>query len=174
MRPPAGELEAFLEGVALFGGLEPATVARLAVMLDPQRFAPGQEVCREGEPGRRMWVVLEGEVLVSRRGPSGERVRLVRLGVGECFGEMTLVDPQPRSATVAATRPTILLSLSTRDLHALYREDLPGYVRVVQNLARELSRRLRRANARLVELADGGPQADRTQLGLAAVGGRPA
>lgn len=171
MRPSAGELETFLEGIPLFGGLAPASVARLAVKLDPQRFTTGQVVCGEGEHGRAMYVVLEGEVLVSRRGPSGERVRLVRLGVGECFGEMTLVDPQPRSATVTAARPSILLALSCKDLYQLYSEDLQGYVMVLQNLCRELSRRLRRSNERLVELAEQGAQAHPTLLG-AVVGRR--
>ncbi|MCI0573555.1 MAG: cyclic nucleotide-binding domain-containing protein [Myxococcaceae bacterium] len=156
MRPPAGEFEVFLEGVPVFGGLPAATVARLAALLDPQRFGPGQTVCAEGEHGRLLYVVLEGELLVSRRGPSGERVRLARMGVGDCFGEMTLVDPQSRSATVTALRPCVLLALSARDLYRLYCEDLDGYVLVLHNLCRELSRRLRLADERICQLVDAG------------------
>jgi CRP-like cAMP-binding protein len=65
------------------------------------------------------------------------------LGPGDWFGEMSIVDIQPRSATVRALAPARLLRITASDLDALYRHDLKSYALIVLNLARELSRRLR-------------------------------
>lgn len=158
-------LKQFLSSIAIFGGLEDSTLDRLISMLVEERFAQGVEVCREGEFGRAMYVLAEGEVIVCRENPAGPRVRMVRLGRGEFFGEMTLVDPQPRSATVVVEREALLYRLTNRDLYRLYNEDLHGYVMLIQNLCRELARRLRRADQRISELAseDAGPSV--TQIG---------
>lgn len=164
MRTPAAELKAFLSSIAVFGGTSDETLQRLTPLLLEERFDKGATLCRQGEPGLAMYVVLEGEVAVERRTSSGSIVRVMRLGPGEFFGEMTLIDPQPRSAAVVATRPCRILSLENRALAQLYREDVHGYVMIVQNLCRELSRRLRKADARICEIAE--EEGDtRTQIG---------
>jgi CRP/FNR family cyclic AMP-dependent transcriptional regulator len=157
-------LEEFLGTIPIFGGLEPGALARVRGMLAELHLSPGQRVCEQGEHGRVMYIVREGEVLVSRSGPSGGRVRMVRLGPGEFFGEMTLIDPQPRSATVTVERPTTLLSLTGKDLYTLYQEDLAGYAMVLQNLCRELARRLRYADERICQLVTQGEEEEHTQL----------
>ncbi len=73
------------------------------------------------------------------------------LGPGDWFGEMSIVDIQPRSATVRTLAPSRLLRISAADLDALYRYDLRSYSLIVLNLARELSRRLRVADGILAE-----------------------
>ncbi len=148
----SAELRTFLGSIPIFGGLSDRTFQILIPMLTELSLAPGQVICREGEPGREMYVVLDGEVIVTRAQP-GLEVRVVRLGRGEMFGEMTLIDPQPRSASVRADQRARLLSLTNRHLFALYRVDVEGYVQILQNICRELSRRLRRADARICELA---------------------
>ncbi len=147
-----GELHAFLSGLPIFGGLSERTLTTLVPMLKEHSLAPNTVVCREGEPGRELYVVTDGEVVVSRLQP-GLEVRVVRLGRGEMFGEMTLIDPQPRSGTVRVDKHATLLSFTNKDLFALYRLDVEGYVQILQNICRELSRRLRRADARICELA---------------------
>lgn len=158
-------LQRFLASIPIFGGLEEATLARVSALLDEQHFEPGAEVCREGESGRSMYVVAEGEVVVCRKGPGERRIRMVRLGVGEFFGEMTLIDPQPRSATVVVEHPATLYALTCADLYRLYRDDLPGYAMIIQNLCRELSRRLRRADQRICDMVQAGADEDVTQIG---------
>ena len=157
-------LKSFLAGIAVFGGLEDGTLDRIVGMLVEQRCAPGELVCREGDPGRSMYVVRTGEVTVCRKAESGHLVRVVRLGPGECFGEMTLIDIQPRSATIKVEAPTTLYALSNRDLYRLYQEDVAGYVMVLQNICRELSRRLRKADTRICQIADDLGDED-TQIG---------
>ncbi|MBK7864042.1 MAG: cyclic nucleotide-binding domain-containing protein [Archangiaceae bacterium] len=149
---PKDALE-FLPTIALFGGLQEPTLDRIISMLHELRMEPGQEICRQGDVGRSMFLVRHGEVVVTRLTPSGRRIRMVRMGPGEFFGEMTLIDVQKRSATVQAEKPTTLWSLGNMELYKLYQEDVPGYVMVLQNICRELSRRLRTTNSRLSEMA---------------------
>jgi CRP-like cAMP-binding protein len=147
------DLLAWLPTIAIFGGLEDETLRRLVRLMGTHRVKPDEEVCRQGDAGRAMFLVREGEVVVCRDTEDGRRVKMVRMGPGEFFGEMTLIDIQKRSATVVASKPSLLYSLGNRDLYALYQEDVAGYVMVLQNLCRELSRRLRVTNQRLQEMA---------------------
>jgi CRP/FNR family cyclic AMP-dependent transcriptional regulator len=150
----APELRQFLTNIAIFGGLEDPTVGRIVGMLQEHHFAKGAVVCKEGEPGTSIYIVREGEVVVCRNGESGKLVKVIRLGAGELFGEMTLIDIQPRSATVIVESVALVYSLTNLDLYKLYTDDMPGYVMVIQNLCRELSRRLRRADSKITDTAD--------------------
>lgn len=148
------DLLEWLPTIPLFGGLEPPTLRRVIARLDEHRFEPGVDVCRQGEAGRALFLVRQGEVLVCRELEGGGRMKMVRMGPGEFFGEMTLIDVQKRSATVTVEQAALLYSLSNRGLYQLYQEDVPGYVLILQNLCRELSRRLRVTNQRLQSLAE--------------------
>ncbi len=146
---------AFLRSVPVFGGLEGDSLAHVVHTLDEREFRKGEYVFNEGELGRTMYVVREGEVEVLRRNEHGIRVPIVRLGPGECFGEMALVELQPRSGTVVATQKTVCYSLTNLDLYNLYREDNYAYVIVLQNICRMMSRRLRKADSRIVQFLSG-------------------
>jgi CRP-like cAMP-binding protein len=148
------DLMEFLPSIALFGGLEPPTLQRIIGMLTIQELAPGVEVCRQGDAGRSMFIVRSGEAIVYRDKSTGKRAKLIRMGAGEFFGEMTLIDIMKRSATVVIEKPTVLLSLGNKELYRLYNEDVAGYVMVLQNLCRELSRRLRTTNQKLTSMAE--------------------
>jgi CRP/FNR family transcriptional regulator, cyclic AMP receptor protein len=147
------DLRTWLPSIAIFGGLEEGTLKRVIGMLGEHHFEPGAEVCKQGEAGRAMFLVRAGEVLVCRDDESGVRRKFVRMGPGEFFGEMTLIDIQKRSATVVVEKPSLLFSLGNRDLYKLYQDDTQGYVMILQNLCRELSRRLRVTNQRLQTMA---------------------
>jgi CRP/FNR family transcriptional regulator, cyclic AMP receptor protein len=161
----------WLPSIALFGALEEPTLRRIVAMLGVHHFEPGQEVCRQDETGRSMFLIRSGEVAVYR-GSGPRRVKMVRMGAGEFFGEMTLIDVQRRSATVIVEQPALLYSLSNRDLYQLYQQDAPGYVMILQNLCRELSRRLRATNIRLQALAEEQADGERTQI-HSAIGQKP-
>src|SRR5713101_6288018 len=98
----------FLRSISLFGGLEDASLEKIEAMLVEHSFAAGAVVCAEGDQGRSMYVVANGEVEVRRANSKGEQVPIVRLGRGELFGEMTLIEIQPRSATVVVMEPSTL------------------------------------------------------------------
>ena len=70
-------------------------------------------------------------------------MRVAILGPNDCFGEMSMIDMQVRSATVRALAPSRLLKVTSEDMDALYRADLKSYALIVLNIARDMSRRLR-------------------------------
>jgi CRP/FNR family cyclic AMP-dependent transcriptional regulator len=148
------DLKAFLVATPFFGGLPDASLDLLISMLIERRFDAGATVVAEGEPGHSMYIVHSGELVVSKRAESGRVLRMTRLGAGDFFGEMTLIEIQNRSATVVAENPTALYELTARDLYRFYKADIYAYAMVMQNINRELCRRLRRADNRLAELAD--------------------
>src|ERR1700722_20132470 len=147
------DLKAFLVATPFFGGLSDASLDLLLSMLVERRFDVGATVVAEGEPGRSMFIVHSGKLVVRKLGDSGRVIRLAGLQPGDFFGEMTLIEMQNRSATVVAESPTVLYELTARNLYTYYKADIHAYVMVMQNINRELCRRLRRADHRIAELA---------------------
>ena len=148
------DLKAFLVATPFFGGLSDASLDLLVAMLVERRFDAGATVVAEGEQGRSMFIVQSGELVVSKLGDSGRVIRMAGLERGDFFGEMTLIEMRNRSATVLAETQTVLYELTARNLYAYYKADIHAYVMVMQNINRELCRRLRRADNRIAELAD--------------------
>ena len=146
------ELKASLLATPFFGGLSDVGLDLLISMLVERRFGGDATVVAEGEPGRSMFVVHSGKLVVNKRADSGRPIRINALGPGDFFGEMTLIEMQNRSATVVAESPTVLYELSAQELYAYYKADIRAYVIVMQNINRELCRRLRRADSRIAEL----------------------
>ncbi len=96
----------------------------------------GNRLATIGEAGREMFIIVDGRALVTTR-----RGRTVHLGPGDFFGEMSLIDGDPRSATVDAATPMRLLVLKYREFWQLLDESLP----MTRKIMRTLSRRLRQA-----------------------------
>src|SRR5260370_11723758 len=143
----------FLCRTRFFGGLPAETLDRLVKMLAERSYPAGAPVFREGEAGKSMYVVHSGELVANQEGGSGNTVRLMRFFEGDFFGENTLIEMQPRPFTVLAERDARLSELTNMDLYQLYRQDVRGYVLVLQNINRQLSRRLRRAGDRIPHFA---------------------
>ena len=148
----APELKAFLLATPFFGGLPDPSLDLLISMLVERRFDAGATVVAEGEPGRSMFIVKSGRLAVSKRANSGSVIPISILEPGDFFGEMSLIEMQNRSATVLAESPTVLYELTAQELYACYKADIHAYVIVLQNINRELCRRLRRADNRIAEL----------------------
>ena len=96
--------------------------------------------------------MLYGELEVLKRSRAGVDARVSVLGDGDWFGEMSVLDLQPRSASVRTLATCRLLIVSRADLDTLYRRDAKAYSLVVLNMARELCRRLRVADGVLADL----------------------
>jgi CRP/FNR family cyclic AMP-dependent transcriptional regulator len=146
------ELKAFLAATPFFGGLSDASLDLLISKLVERRIDTGANVVAEGEPGRSMYIVRSGDLVVTKCGKSGRKFRISRLGPGDFFGEMTLIEMQNRSATVVAESPTLLYELTAGNLYTYYKADIYGFAMIMQNMNRELCRRLRRADNRAAEL----------------------
>lgn len=141
--PPTAES---LREIGLFGALSEEVLEHLAATLPVQLVEAGETIFHQGDSAREMFVVLGGEAEVVKRGKRGNDARVALLGPGDWFGEMSILDVQPRSASVVAVAPTRLLRITSEALDALYRKDLKAYSLIVLNIARELSRRLRVAD----------------------------
>jgi CRP/FNR family cyclic AMP-dependent transcriptional regulator len=141
-----------LKDIGLFGGLGDEVLRSFAGALEVSELDAGTVVFREGESGRMMYIILDGEVEVLRRSKRGHDTRVAILGPGDWFGEMSILDVLPRSATTRVLAPTHLLCLSAHELDTLYRKDMRSYALLVLNIAREISRRLRVADGLLAEL----------------------
>jgi CRP-like cAMP-binding protein len=132
----------------LFHGFADDVLQTLVRELPPRVVNPGEIVISEGEMARQMFVVVNGELEVLTHGV-GERadVRLALLGPGDWVGEMAILDVQPRSATVRALAPSMLLCLTAHDVARLIQDrDVAHYARLMVNIARELGHRLRVAD----------------------------
>lgn len=154
------DLIRFMQSHALFGGLDDEAMSRVTPLLREETFAAGDRIVREGEPGDRMFFILSGVAEVEKDTtphiPDDDAcASLVKLQPGDAFGEMGLIDVQARSASVFAREPVRASSLSNKDLHRLYRTHPEIFTMIILNLARELSRRLRRMNNRVAEYHDG-------------------
>lgn len=142
-KPEPAVTTAQLREVGLFGALSDEFLEHLVGTLTTMRVMPGELVFKEGDPAREMYVVLDGEAEVLKKSRRGRETRVAILGPNDCFGEMSIIDMQPRSATVRALGPARLLKITTEEMDALYRHDLKSYTLIVLNIARDLSRRLR-------------------------------
>jgi CRP/FNR family transcriptional regulator, cyclic AMP receptor protein len=141
-----------LREIGLFGGLGDEVLRELGGTLEAMDLDPGTVAFREGESGRDMYVLLDGEMEVLKHSKRKRDARVAVLGPGDWFGEMSILDVMPRSATVRAVAPSRLIRLTAHDLDALYRRDLRSYSLLVLNIAREMSRRLRVCDGLLAEL----------------------
>jgi CRP/FNR family transcriptional regulator, cyclic AMP receptor protein len=149
------DLKAFLLATPFFGGLSDASLDLLIPMLVERRFEAGATIVSEGDAGRSLFIVHSGRLVVSRALGCHQEMRVAHLEPGDFFGEMTLLEMQNRSATVAAYTPSVLHELTARSLYMYYKADVHAYVLVMQNINRELCRRLRRADDRIAEILRG-------------------
>ncbi len=145
-----GETTDLLRRVSIFAHLGEADLASLARITRARECASNEVVVGEADAGEALFVLARGRVKVVRYGASGREVILsVFKTPGDFFGEMSLLDDQPRSATVLASEPSRLLFLARRD----FREHLEANPRTALAVLTELSRRLRRADEVIGNLA---------------------
>ncbi|MHC5068683.1 MAG: cyclic nucleotide-binding domain-containing protein [Planctomycetota bacterium] len=137
-----------LRNYSLFGGLNEDTLSFLLSLLQREEFVAGHDIVRQGAKGDSVYFIVSGKVAVRVDGRT-----VHRLGEGEQFGEMHLIDIQARSATVTAETDVTALSFTNRDLLLLRRHDLEAFTMLLMNCARDISRRLREMNHQYAKLA---------------------
>ena len=122
MASPA-ETAAFLGGVRLFEQVGKADLTVLAQRLNERTLKKGQVLFREGEPGEEMFVVKSGSIVVSKLVTGNVEQVLAHMGPGDFFGEMSLFDRSPRSATIQADTESALLVLDPGNLGRLTKDN---------------------------------------------------
>ena len=128
----------FLKGIDLFSALSAEDLAEIAAISEEVTRDEGDVILTEGEHGDVLYFVLEGRVRVKK----GSKI-IAELGAREIFGEMALLDPGPRSATVEAVSDVILLSIGRDDFDDIMRErpEVPiGVMKVLVRRLREAGR----------------------------------
>jgi CRP-like cAMP-binding protein len=141
---------AILQKVPLFSQLAAAELDRVAEITRERSYPRNSVILFEDDPGDALYVVATGQVKVVLIGEDGREVILSVLGEGDFFGEMSLIDEEPRSAHVIAMEDSNLLVIRREDFQAILQQS-PG---IAMGLLRELSRRLRRVAQLLLDLAD--------------------
>jgi CRP/FNR family transcriptional regulator, cyclic AMP receptor protein len=136
----------FLARIPIFAGLPDRIMDLIAGKLRVVHVVPGAQLLREGEQARSMFVVRDGELQILKHGKGGMEYKLAVLRTGDCVGEMSLIDIQPRSATARAIGTATLYVLDLSEIAKLYSDDVEAYALLVLNISREISRRLRVAD----------------------------
>jgi len=102
---------------------------------------------KEGETGDKIYFIVEGQVEILKEiKASGKLSRIFMFSEGDVFGEMELIDVQPCAASVRTIKPTKVLTLSNKGLYSIRKYDLKVFSLIIMNLARDISRRLRKAD----------------------------
>jgi CRP-like cAMP-binding protein len=129
-----------LSNVSLFAALDEAHLRQVAEHLRPRRYRRGETVFVTGDPGASLCVVNAGRIKLALTSAEGREVILDVLGPGEVFGELALLDGEPRSADAVAVEQTELLLLQRDEFLRFLRAE----PEVAINLLGVLSRRIRR------------------------------
>ncbi|WP_131749221.1 Crp/Fnr family transcriptional regulator [Frankia sp. Cppng1_Ct_nod] len=141
-------MDDLLARVPMFAGLSEQDRQALNDHLERQSVARGDVLFREGETGDRVFVILAGKVKIGRTASDGRENLLIVMGPGDMFGEMSLFDPGPRTATATAVTDASLVSLE----HTALRPWLATRPEAASGLLRVLAQRLRRTNDSMADM----------------------
>jgi len=137
--------------VPLFDGLSDSEVRELLDLADRRSFDSGHVIISEGDPGTALFIVADGWVRVEKATIEQKQELLTSLGPGECFGELSLVDREPRSASVRAVGRTTVDALDRDRLDVFFNSHTAAHCQILENLVKITSRRLRQLDETLVQ-----------------------
>jgi CRP-like cAMP-binding protein len=133
-----------LQKYSLFGGLEAEQIELILPLMKQETYGPDELIITEGKPNDKIYFIIEGNVAVTKRD-----VVLSRFGEGEAFGEIEVLDVMPSVASIKSISNVITMSISNKTLRDIYKIDVKVFSLIIMNLARDLSRRLRRMDEKL-------------------------
>jgi len=149
----------FLKTVRLFREFAEPDLQALTGQLRDRKLRKGHVLFREGDGGEEMFLVREGTVLVSKSVTGKVEQVLARFGPGDFFGEMSLFDQSPRSATIQAETDTVLLALDRDDLNALIEVNPRAAAAFFHGLVQVFIERLRASGELVAEITRWGLEA---------------
>jgi CRP-like cAMP-binding protein len=130
-----------LQKYSLFGGLLEEQIDQILPLMEQEEYKAGDNIIVEGQTNDKIRFILNGRVAVVKN-----QVTLIEFNEGDAFGEMEVLDVMPSAATNVALEPTRVMSISNRALRSIYKTDVKAFSLMLMNLARDLSRRLRKMN----------------------------
>jgi CRP/FNR family transcriptional regulator, cyclic AMP receptor protein len=140
-----------LQQMPVFGGIRDDIVEFILSIARSVAVHASEHFFREGDAGDSMFVLTSGRAEVVN-GASGQEHQVRELAQGDCFGEMSLLDLSPRSATVRALESCSAIEISAGCLYQVYGRDVEQFALIEMNMGRELSRRLRESTAALTAM----------------------
>ncbi len=140
---------AFFRKFPLFADLDERELSAIAAVAKTRRYAKDDVVFHADESGDVFCLIREGQVKITMISPEGKEIILSLLGPGDFFGEMALLDDEPRSATVVATEPLELVTIWRSDFLQILAENFD----ITKKVLAEISQRLRQASNRIESLA---------------------
>ena len=146
------QIISFLLDCPMFGHLDPNELSRVVHIMQVQRLRDSQYVFREGEQGDGWYVIFDGEAAVTKRQDVAPEREIAVLGAGACFGEMSILDGSPRSASIRANGACVLFRFPRTAFDRLLREENIVAYKLIFEMSKILSARQRRLNAQLSEL----------------------
>ena len=135
-----------LRSVAIFKDLDDGELARVSEVCKEERFEAGEYVFREGEQGNRLYLIVEGDVRISRIVPGSGEEALAVLKPGALFGEMAVFDRSERSTDAIANTTVRCLTIARPDFELLLDFNRDLAYKVLWACVRLLSARLRSTN----------------------------
>ncbi len=135
-----------LRAQAIFAGLEPHQLSLVSELCREQRFVSAETIFREGEIGDRLFLIVDGDVRISRQIPGSGEEALAVLKSGSLFGEMAVLDPAPRSTNAVANTAVTCLTIYRSDFELLLQRDHDIGFTVLRAVVKMLSARLRATN----------------------------
>ena len=148
--PGSPAIRDLLRKVSIFAHLDPAGLGAIERLMEIRHHSGEAVIAGQEDPGDNLFVLVQGKVKVVLYGDSGREIILsIFKSPGDFFGEMSLLDNQPRSATILAVEPSTLLVLKRRDFQA----HLEAHPRSALAVLTQLSRRLRHADEVIGNLA---------------------
>lgn len=136
-----------LKNIAIFSGLSVSELGAIAAVTEETDYDKDQVVIAEGDPGEKVYLIIEGEVTVCKGTDPDHQFRLDTMGEGDYFGEMALFEEAKRSATIRTQKQSRFLILDKQEFNELVRE-YPG---IALQICTVLSQRLRHLHTRLAE-----------------------
>lgn len=160
----------WLKKVSLFDNLNDDQLEHILRISHRRTFPSGMTMFQEKEPGLTFYVVLSGSIKLFTRSSGGEEKVLSLVSAGESFGELSLLDGLPRSASAQTLEPTTVLELSSDQFMGL----LQSHFDITRGILTELSRRLRKTNEHVNDLTflDGRTRVLKNLITLANQNGR--
>ena len=128
-----------LQRYSLFGGLLPDQIEQILPHVIDASYQEGENIIVEGAANDKIHFILEGRVAVIKN-----NITLSEFGEGDTFGEMEVLDVMPSAATIKVLTPTKIISISNKALREIYKTDIHSFSLIIMNLARDISRRLRK------------------------------
>jgi CRP/FNR family transcriptional regulator, cyclic AMP receptor protein len=140
-----------LKQMVLFHDLDSLELIQLSKLVSHKKFEEGEMVLAEGELGDSLFVVKKGQfrAFVVRDGVEQD---IAKFNLGDSFGEMSLIDKQPRSASISAITEGELLEFTKESFESILGYSQKLQIKLLQNLVNDISLKLRRTNDRLLHL----------------------